>query len=321
MMAASFGTSKTSAWDRHWRSGALSSLSAKNRSAEPQEAQNAWVSFFAALPINAAVLDIATGNGIVPALAQGYAKAAGRTFRITGIDQAAIDPLSTVTEHKELLGGVKFIGGVSGESLPFPAAAFDAVTGQYALEYTEVDKTLSEVARVIKKGGRARFVLHAEASVTVQFNRPKVAQGSYFLNESGVFEALQAAVTAAFESRNLEGTRAAFRDKATEARETLKRMGENAELQALLNNLVQAYIGRGRFDGLGTFLRWLTEVRDEVAGQVAMIKAMDEAALSAGEFMALKAKFEKQGFLAEGSELHAGPEKAFLAWTLSGVKR
>jgi ubiquinone/menaquinone biosynthesis C-methylase UbiE len=319
-MAAGADTSKAAAWERHWRSGALSSLSAGNRSAEPQEAQDAWVSFFALLPPNAALLDIATGNGVVAALAQGYARTAGCAFAITGIDQAAIDPAGSVTEHKELLEGVRFIGKVSAETLPFPAASFDAVTGQYALEYTEAAKTLAEVARVLKKGGRARFVLHAEQSVTIQFNRPKVAQGSYFLSESGVFEALQAAVTAATEGRNVEATRAAFRDKAVEARETLKGMGENAELQQLLQNLVQAYIGRARFDGLATFLRWLRDVQDEVAGQVAMITAMDEAALSSEAFMALKEAFEKQGFVAEVGELHAGPDQAFLAWTLSGVK-
>ena len=319
-MGGHAGTSETDAWTRHWRSGALSSLSAANRAAEPQEAQNAWVAFFASLPLNAALLDIATGNGVVPALAQGYARTAGRTFRVTGIDQAAIDPLTTVTEHRELLEGVKFIGGVSAESLPFPAASFDALSGQYALEYTDADKTLKEVARVIKTGGRARFVLHAKASVTVQFNRPKLAQGDYFLNRSGVFEALEGAVRAAFEGRNLEATRAAFRDKAVEAREALKGMGENAELQALLNNLVQAYIGRTRFDGLGTFERWLAGIRDEVTGQVAMIRAMDEAALSTEDFMALKEKFEKEGFLAEVGELRAGPDRAFLAWTLAGVK-
>ncbi|HXV73426.1 MAG TPA: hypothetical protein VD713_01725, partial [Sphingomonadales bacterium] len=109
-------------------------------------------------------------------------------------------------------------------------------------------------------------------------------------------------------------------DKAVAAREALKGMGENPELQQLLQNLVQAYIGRARFDGLPTFLRWLHDVREEVSGQVAMIKAMDKAALSREAFVGLKEKLEKTGFKAEAGELRAGPDGALLAFTLTGVK-
>ena len=53
------------------------------------------------------------------------------------------------------------------EQLPFEDGVFDAVIGQYALEYGVGDKSVSEIARVLKGNGVTRFVVHHESSIVV----------------------------------------------------------------------------------------------------------------------------------------------------------
>ncbi len=313
---------KQKAWDAHWRTGTLSSLTTGNQTTEAPEATAAWNGFFRKLSKGARILDIATGNGIVPAHARAFSQEFHTAFEITGIDQADIDPQATVTEQKGLLEGITFKGGINAEDLPFEDAAFDAVTGQYAIEYTNTGETAAEVARVLKGGGRVRFVCHAREGGIVTFNTPKAEQYTWLLEQSGVFEALSAAARAAFEnSPEREETRARFRNHTVEARRQLAEMGENQEVQDLLNNLVQVYIAREQFGNYAGFEKWLKGVFDEVAGQVQMIRALEQAALDFDGIDRLAKVLQQAGFDEIAiAELHAGPNKTLLAWQVEGLK-
>lgn len=311
---------ETWAWDQHWKTGALSSLSFRNVTTEVPEAQNAWYYFLNNIPEGGKVLDICTGNGLVPAVISGFCHQSGRKFDVTGVDQADIDPAKTVKEHRELIEGFTFKGRVKAEELPFKDQSFDLVTSQYGIEYTDTAQSVPEAARVLKKGGYARFVMHAKDSVICQFNRTKVEQGEFFLNESGMLEALDAAARAAFEGGNVEETRTELRDTAIATRERLAALGENTELQQLLNNLVQAYIARKQFDSLKAFRDWLGGVRSEVEGQVELIREMDRAALSKEGVEKLRAEFAREGVELEHLILAVGPKKEVLARVLQGKK-
>lgn len=313
---------KQKAWDAHWRTGTLSSLTKDNQITEAPEATAAWNGFFRKLPGGAHILDIATGNGIVPTHARAFSQEFHSAFEITGIDQADIDPLATVTEQKDLLEGITFLGGISAEELPFEDATFDAVTGQYAIEYTNTVETAGEVARVLKEGGRFRFVCHAREGGIVTLNAPKAVQCAWLLEQSGVFNALRTAARAAFDnSPDREETRTRFRERAVEARDKLAKMGENQEVQDLLNNLVQVYIARKQFGNYAGFEKWLKGVFDEVAGQVQMIRALEQAALDFDGIDRLSEVLQRAGFSEIAiAELHAGPNKTLLAWQIEGVR-
>jgi demethylmenaquinone methyltransferase/2-methoxy-6-polyprenyl-1,4-benzoquinol methylase len=92
------------------------------------------------LPNGAAVLDVATGTGLV-ARALG-----GRGFRVTGLD--ASEPM--------LRSGAPAGPRVAGlaERLPFADAVFDGLTFTYLLRYVDdPGATLGELARVVRPGG------------------------------------------------------------------------------------------------------------------------------------------------------------------------
>jgi ubiquinone/menaquinone biosynthesis C-methylase UbiE len=182
-------------WEQYYRSGALVTGPAGRDGAYDQELRDRWVEFFGPLGDGAALLDIGTGNGGVPYIARQLAQESGRHWRITGIDQAAIDPLAHVPDAATRLAGIEFMGRVAAESLPFAAASFDAVSGQYALEYTDKAKALNEVARVCKPGARVAFVLHHSESVLLHNARLSLAQAQFVLMDIKLYRKLKRVVS------------------------------------------------------------------------------------------------------------------------------
>ena len=98
------------------------------------------------------VLDVATGTGMVAfALAQ-------RGAEVTALDQS--DAMLAVARRRATPAGgsVRFVTGEA-EHLPFADASFDALTFTYLLRYVDDPQaTLTELARVLKPGGRIGMV-------------------------------------------------------------------------------------------------------------------------------------------------------------------
>jgi ubiquinone/menaquinone biosynthesis C-methylase UbiE len=180
-------------WETYYRGGALVScpLGTGVGTGYTLEVREAWLEFFGALADSARVVDIGTGNGALLLIAKDAASAAGRRFELHGADLARIDPVRHVPGGQALFEGVVFHAGAPAEDLPFETHSVDAVTGQYALEYADVPAALAEAARVLRPGGRARFVLHHAESVVVRNAAASLADAHYVLNEERVLRSLR----------------------------------------------------------------------------------------------------------------------------------
>lgn len=193
------------------------------------ELRGVWLEFFGALPDGSRVLDIGTGNGAVVLLAKDAAVAGGKTFDIHGSDLAQIDPVRHVRNGVNLYAGIEFHPGTPTERLPFESGRFDAVSGQFALEYAGIDAALREIHRVLRSGGCAQFILHHEQSVIAGNARASIEQSRLVLDDTQILRKLR---------RHLE----LERRSATAARASWKELNDAAaRLQVAANDPVTAH--------------------------------------------------------------------------------
>jgi demethylmenaquinone methyltransferase/2-methoxy-6-polyprenyl-1,4-benzoquinol methylase len=95
------------------------------------------------------ILDVATGTGMVARAV------AARGAEVTAIDQS--EAMLAVARARNP-AGVTLVRGEA-EDLPFDTASFDALTFTYLLRYVDDPQaTLTELARVVKPGGRIGMV-------------------------------------------------------------------------------------------------------------------------------------------------------------------
>lgn len=170
-------------WESYYRGGAIVSCPTGPDPNYSLEVRDTWVRFFGALPDGARILDIGCGNGPLVLIARETAAELSRSFEIDAVDLADIDPVANVPDGRNLFDGVRFHARVGTEDLPFDTASFDAVCGQYIVEYTDVPETLREAARVLRPGGRCQLILHHVDSIVVRNARESLRQADMTLNE------------------------------------------------------------------------------------------------------------------------------------------
>jgi ubiquinone/menaquinone biosynthesis C-methylase UbiE len=177
-------------WETYYRGGTLSTCPTAPDGGYDLEVRAAWVEFFSALPDNARILDVGTGNGVVALIASETASALGRSWDIHATDLAAIDPPKYVRDGVRRLAGITFHPGIATERLPFEAAHFDAVSGHYALEYTDIPAAFVELHRVLKPGGNAQFILHHNDSVLVRSARASLTEADLIFSDTKIYRRL-----------------------------------------------------------------------------------------------------------------------------------
>ena len=220
-------------WETYYRGGAISTCPTARDGGYDLEVRDAWVEFFTPLPDGARILDIGTGNGVVPLIAADTAAALGRRWEIHGADLARIDPPKHVADGAKRFEGIRFHPGVDSAKLPFEAASFDAVSGHYALEYADTAAALAQVHRVLKPGGRAQFVIHHAGSVLLRAAHQSLHEAAWLLGEAKIYRRVHKLVTM----------------------DALSTSAQNAagELQAVIRMLKEA-IGHARARGGGRVL-------------------------------------------------------------------
>jgi ubiquinone/menaquinone biosynthesis C-methylase UbiE len=182
---------KVQQWEQYYRTGALATGPTGPDGSYDLEVKLLWEGFFATLNPAAKILDVGTGNGVIPAIAVETSDRLGLQLEIHATDLADIKPFADVRGADARLRGVNFYPSVATENLPMPNDTFDAVTGHYALEYSDVSKAVAEIYRVLKPGGRAVFVLHHVQSVLVQNARANIEEGEFVISKAAIYQKLK----------------------------------------------------------------------------------------------------------------------------------
>ncbi len=264
----------TKPWDGYWNSSRLSSSSDINPTGIADHIAHDWADFFAKIKNGASILDICTGNGVVPLIALKAAKEKHKKVSITGIDQANIKPAHNITPERALLREVNFMGGVDVSTLPFKNNSFDMVTSQYGLEYTNWRKTIAELTRILKHGGVGRFVIHASDGHIIKHNVPKIKLYETVITAK-LFEKTEQAMLSAWRVDNRvlannHKNRAIVKKHLMVFNSTLSRlqkkftgMDQRQEFNALFSILTQALTHRNRFQGESHITQWVKGNKQE----------------------------------------------------------
>jgi SAM-dependent methyltransferase len=169
-------------WNRYWQYDRIASCF-DDAGAHNYEGEIAagWRAFFAGLPEHCRLLDLCTGNGAIAILAAETSLAGGKALDIVAVDQADIDPASFVSRHRRELETIAFHPATDVVALPFPDSSFEAVVSHYGLEYSDLSRSLGELARVAAPEARVRLVLHATEGVVRAGSERFVADADFLL--------------------------------------------------------------------------------------------------------------------------------------------
>lgn len=188
-----------------------------------------WSSFALSLARGSRVLDLGCGAGAVGRLLL----SARSDMHVTGIDFARI-PFA-IDGHVELLSETAM------ESLPFADGTFGAATSQFGFEYSRMDETVREMARVLRPGAKFSFVVHHAGSSIIAASRAQLDALHAFLEQKSLRAAFFAGEADAFNAQISELLRRHPHDAliATLARSLPLRVGRAARERAAIWSAVE----------------------------------------------------------------------------------
>ena len=297
----------TEHWDRYWAHGFLTSCAAAFKGNYEGSMRRLWDDFFSTLGAGSRILDICTGNGAIAVFANQVSRDRGKTFEIHGVDQAVIDPGQMLKSQADLVDGVVFHSRTPAEATPFPDAHFDAVTGQYALEYTPIQETVTELSRITAPGAEGLFVIHNDASIVLEVAREELEASGILFDESLVFERARDVVLSMATANTPEKRQALSADPLAQQRRdafnaAAARVTEAAEnarqpdmLQTALGHLSEAL--QHCFEwGLQDTYRYLDNARRDIEANVERLKDLGRVSSDESQAREILAMFQAAGF-------------------------
>ena len=321
-------------WDDYWRSGQMACCFNQTLGTGYEGRLAAfWRDYFNTLVPRSRILDICTGNGGIAAIAQEVSNAEDSKLAVTGIDWADINPASAVPSQAELLSAIDFRGNIDAASLPFADGEFHRTISQYGLEYTDLNKSLSEAIRVLRPDGRFLFVMHAAEGRTAQ----DAAHEARLINDlagTDVFAAARRAINSAkkldmlqspgpVEVQRSNQDAQALNDALARLQGLIKEKGRNFMLESAGALIVDTYRKRTYFDA-PILLAKIDESARSIAMHKARLDALAAAARTSADMETIRQMLSNMG--ASDIRIEAieddqgGASSALVAYAVSGAK-
>ncbi|HEX8644808.1 MAG TPA: class I SAM-dependent methyltransferase [Allosphingosinicella sp.] len=293
----------TDLWTDYWASGGSRGAGCLPNAAGPveQAQRRIWQEFARSLPKGARVIDLATGNGIVP----GWMTAARRDLKAVGVDSAAALPPAPA--------GVTLKAGVALERLPFPHSSFDAATSQFGIEYGDSALAAAELARVLRPGAPVRMLVHHARSPLVAHNRARREALRWSAGPQGWLEKAKAFAGAGAGLPVPSG----FRDAPMAARRRFAGQPVAAEFMVGILQRLDLLPTRGGAEVLGL----LGAMEREAKSEIGRIDLLEGAALDETGVASLVEDLAGAGLAMDPPALLPAPgSDGALAWLVSGTR-
>jgi SAM-dependent methyltransferase len=186
-MSAAGPNDSQRAWASYWESGALHSLPGTYEGNYGGAIGRYWQTCLGGLNEPCHILDLATGNGPLPACLLTVNPCAH--VHCTAVDLSPIAPAWWQDLPPDRRVRVRFAGQVDIGRLPLDDHAFDLVISQFGLEYGPRQQACGELARVLRPGGQTRLICHHSDSFLLQQARHERSHIAWILTDSGWFAA------------------------------------------------------------------------------------------------------------------------------------
>lgn len=180
------------AWSRYWAQGAPHSCIGSYGDCYGGAIAEFWHDVFSQLPATARVLDVATGNGALPRLLLKDDRSAG--VSCDAVDIASIAPTWLADASPIDLGRVRFHSHVDAGDLPFSDGCFNLVISQYGFEYTDGERSLPELLRVLARAGSIALVLHHSEGRPATLAGVELAHLDWMFKPAGLFDGAAALI-------------------------------------------------------------------------------------------------------------------------------
>ncbi len=145
-------------WAAYWREGRISSCRDDEAGLYRGAIGDFWRGYFAALTDSTMILDLATGNGALPALALEVCRDTGKQLSIIGVDRAVTKPKIESCPFNNRCSVMFCRAAV--EYLPLEAGVISAIVSQYGVEYSDLPAAIAETARVLMPAGWLAWLCH-----------------------------------------------------------------------------------------------------------------------------------------------------------------
>jgi len=287
-----------------------------------------WRAFFRTLPEGARILDLCTGNGAVAIIAAEVSALHGKRFDITGIDLADIDPKRFVSRYGGIANEVTFVRKTSCERLPYADGGFDAIVSQFGVEYSDLDESLAEAARVMAPCARLRLFLHAREGTVVAQTKKAIADADFLLDKAKLCDrAAQCFRAVAAVERgddSVEAVARADRYFATfqSSLESVTRHLKRATDQAMIRNatavLLHAYDHRHQVP-TDALVAKAAELKDEIVAHRSRQRALVRAAVNKSRMEKLAAALAGMGMI-DVTWHEARPGAEFLGYVVEATR-
>lgn len=294
------------AWSVYWAANNLHSCVASNSDADQKVLNAVWAELADRVPDNAAVLDLATGNGAVPvALLNAQAG-----LNITAVDQADIKPAEVVADYPEL-SKVNFIGNTNLNTMALDGQRFDAITSQFGVEYAGLPGALDAALGCLANQGEFVFLIHHAHSQLIESSAHKITEMYALLAPTGLIDTLLKFLRGEIPFTELENLGQAYANSP--ATKTQLISGQVFAGIEQIATLIDSDPDQARNLGATLGLRLQAEYD--------RLKQMQKAAQSAAQMAELQSHLQNRGFTISALEtvtLEQGQQQYLLAWKIAG---
>jgi ubiquinone/menaquinone biosynthesis C-methylase UbiE len=160
-------------WSVFWRQGHSTTFGDYFKQGYDGPVAEWWNGQVGSIDRAATVLEVGCGNcSLLPFLVR-----TGKTGRYIGVDLAAIEVSEVAREGLDDSGiDVVLHADTPAEAIPEDDSSVDVVASVFGIEYSDLDKSLAEVQRVLKPGGRFLALLHHDGSVVTSMSKRALSE-------------------------------------------------------------------------------------------------------------------------------------------------